>query len=817
MTNARKKKGPSAGTAEAFGENGSGAHHTEENINGDDAETNREDLSPHRPSIMEALTLLHGEGPWSIHAKANEGKFMGMQTPYEVAATDFAVKHNRDGCNIYIALATLREGYRGTKAADVDVASSQLLWADLDPKEKGVPFTEQRTKLLRLLTDNLPKELPPPSIIFDSGGGFWALWRLSSAIPPDVLRRKLKWIADLLGSDRTFDPSRIARLPGTVNWPTDDKRDRGQLPALAKIIRNDSVQYDPQLFGEAEASRKKQSNAESEAPPASGVDLDKVVPAIPEWLKQIIVLGHDPKDPKKYPSRSEPFWRVICELVRLGVADATILGIVLDRRFRISEHVLDQADPEKYARRQISRAHAEAEHTELGEMNSCHAVVIYGDHVRVMMEHDDGPPTFLTKTEFCDWYAHRTVVVGTKKGNDETESLGYWWFKQPQRRAYRRVEFLPGIEAPANVFNLYRGYPFQPKAGDCSKFLQLVFEVISAGDTAIAEYLLNWMALKLQHPELKLETSIALRGGQGVGKSVFAELYGSLFGRHFVKVTDRKGLMGNFNSHLQQALFVFADEMAAPTGADMMGRLKTMVTQKSIRIEPKGVNSFEAKNYFAAILASNNQHIVAADTDDRRWLVIDVSPCRRNDHAFFAELFAEWNSGGREALMAFLLARDLSTFEHRNRPRTAAHTEQVEHSFAGAERVIHEMLLSGETPPVQRIDRQYGCLSRGESVFVNATDAAAWARQRGWSARDAGSVEKSLGHLLRKLGGPKATKRTSVHGKQVRGTWLPKLADARKHWCEMQGRDFDWGEDEGACWDVVQTSAAANNGSETPI
>ena len=101
--------------------------------------------------------------------------------------------------------------------------------------------------------------------------------------------------------------------------------------------------------------------------------------------------------------------------------------------------------------------------------------------------------------------------------------------------------------------------------------------MIAAGNEVVSEYLLNWMALKLQQVNVKLQTSIALRGGQGLGKSVFAENYGSLFGDGFVGVTDMKQLTGNFNAHLQRALLVFGDEMSASSNPKIVGRLKSMV------------------------------------------------------------------------------------------------------------------------------------------------------------------------------------------------------------------------------------------------
>ena len=549
-----------------------------------------------------------------------------------------------------------------------------------------------------------------------------------------------------------------------------------------------------------------------------GLNLADLPSGVSDRIKAMISQGTDPDDPKRYASRSEPYWAVICAMVRAGCTDEQMMGVSLDPDYKISGHVLDQRpSPERYARDQIARARVEAVDPALAEMNALHAFVTYGNKGRVLFEQVSRPPVFLEKQTLLDMYANRKVKVGTKDGNDVMMVLGKWWFEHPNRRQYRGVEFLPGQEAPEGTYNLWRGPAVVPKPGECGLYLELVRYVIAAGDGVVAEYILNWMALKLQRPGEKMETSIALRGGQGLGKSVFAELFGSLFGPYFVAVSELKQLTGNFNAHLQHALLVFGDEMAASNNPHLVGRMKTMVTQRHIRIEPKGVDSFDAPNHFALILASNNPHIVTTDADDRRYLVLDVSPVRKNDLAFFCALHAEWQAGGREAFAALLMARDLTGFEHRKKPRTSGDTELVEISFAGAERTVHDMLRSGETPPVWRDGAQHTVAYDAESgeVFLNPGDVAQMARQRGrWA--DSGA-ERAVGRLLAELSGTKPV-RESVHGKQVRGSWLPPLPEARRRWCAMHGRDFDWGEGEGACWDVVTVPEARRwDGDEPPF
>ena len=74
------------------------------------------------------------------------------------------------------------------------------------------------------------------------------------------------------------------------------------------------------------------------------------------------------------------------------------------------------------------------------------------------------------------------------------------------------------------------------------------------------EYLINWMAFCVQFPQIKPETAIVLQGGQGVGKGKTVNVFGKLFGIHYMHVTNTHHIVGNFNCHLRSALLVFMDE-----------------------------------------------------------------------------------------------------------------------------------------------------------------------------------------------------------------------------------------------------------------
>ena len=73
---------------------------------------------------------------------------------------------------------------------------------------------------------------------------------------------------------------------------------------------------------------------------------------------------------------------------------------------------------------------------------------------------------------------------------------GAWWLNHVDRREYERVEFLPGQEAPDEIFNLWRGFPVIPVEGVCDLFLEFLRDTVCCGDSSYSKWLLDWMALR---------------------------------------------------------------------------------------------------------------------------------------------------------------------------------------------------------------------------------------------------------------------------------------------------------------------------------
>src|SRR5262249_47330144 len=125
------------------------------------------------------------------------------------------------------------------------------------------------------------------------------------------------------------------------------------------------------------------------------------------------------------------------------------------------------------------------------------------------------------------------------------------------------------------------------------------------------------------------------------------------------------------------------------------GTLKGLVTEDTNNIELKGKDTFTVKNFIRLIIASNNEWVVPAGPSERRFCVMDVQPHHKQDHAYFGAIQEDMDSGGREALMHFLLNYDLTGVNLRAIPKTAALQDQKIRSMDVIERWWFDVLKRG--------------------------------------------------------------------------------------------------------------------------
>lgn len=366
----------------------------------------------------------------------------------------------------------------------------------------------------------------------------------------------------------------------------------------------------------------------------------------------------------------------------------------------------------------------------LDEMNALHSAGRVQGKFRVATWIEDSMypsqrvAEFSTKADFMNAVVNPKILItkfdkdGNEKGMDRL-ARGDWWLEQDTRTEFDGIDFCPGAPSiihrgKRTILNMYAGFSVAPDFEDsekkCARYLEHLRVNIGGEEIKVSDYILDWMASGVQHPDNPGRASISMRGNPGAGKGVAALGYGEIHGRHFVHVTDRKHVTERFNAHSAEACLIFADEATFAGDATDTPLLKTLTSEKTKMLERKGIDATPIRNYARHIFSTNSEHPLQIEVGDRRYCAIYV---RENEawanepdgderadlrRAYFLPVLDELTNGGRAALLGYLLKRDISDFNPERIPATAERFKQMTLSADSVDSVIIEFAEDGYLP-----------------------------------------------------------------------------------------------------------------------
>lgn len=339
----------------------------------------------------------------------------------------------------------------------------------------------------------------------------------------------------------------------------------------------------------------------------------------------------------------------------------------------------------------------------LEKLNETYFIADEGGQVRVCrMKPDpefDGREELVryTFSAFAGLLQNEQAVVNDGKHFDKVY-LGDEWLRWPKRRQYEGITFIPGGAAPRGCFNLWRGWAVEPvPGGDWSLLRDHIHHIICSGSDELYRYVVGWLKFLVQHPAVRPETALVLRGKEGAGKSIFGQMVRNLVGTHGFQVSNPKHLTGNFNAHLQNCLVLQADEAFFAGDRSHVSVLKSLVTDPELVVEPKGINAGLRRNRLHLILTSNDSWVVPAGLEARRFCVLDVSDRHLRDRKYFAPLSAavkdEKVLGG---MLHHLQTEPLGDFEVRDVPMTKGLDDQKRRSLDSVPAWLLDVLTVGQ-------------------------------------------------------------------------------------------------------------------------
>lgn len=318
------------------------------------------------------------------------------------------------------------------------------------------------------------------------------------------------------------------------------------------------------------------------------------------------------------------------------------------------------------------------------ELNKEYAFVLAGGGHNIIWETRDADGTFIVE-HLQETTFHRKLAAKVIEIKGKEQAITKLWMTSPQRRSFDGFCFKPGNQANPKWYNLFRGFAYEPKPIDersglpyeaLQMFIEHIRSNIANHNDTIANWIIGYFAHLVQKPSEKPLTALVFRGRKGVGKTAPIERVGALLGQHFTLVADSRYLTGNFNSHFENCLMIALDE--AFWGGDKKANsiLKHLVTGKKHRIERKGQETYSVDNLTRVCIMGNEDWLVPASEDERRYGVFDVNEGRKKDRKFFKDMRIGMENGGYHYLHQYLLNFDLSCSDIDDAPETAALLDQ---------------------------------------------------------------------------------------------------------------------------------------------
>lgn len=281
----------------------------------------------------------------------------------------------------------------------------------------------------------------------------------------------------------------------------------------------------------------------------------------------------------------------------------------------------------------------------------------------------------LSPADMHAWFANKTLAFGDKK-----VALSKLWMQDAGRREYDSVVFAPRQTVPPRFYNLWRGFSVEPADTadhpSVAAFLEHALKNVCHNDAGLFRWLMGYFAHLIQKPWEKPLVALVFKGAKGTGKNALVERVGHLLGSHFILADEDRYLLSNFNSHLEANLFFVLDEASWGGDKRAEGKLKGIITGSEYLIERKGAEPYKVDNLTRAAIIGNENWLVPATEDERRFAVFNVGEGRRKDRSFFREMRVGMERDGYANLLRYFLDYDLTDIDINDAPQTQGLIDQ---------------------------------------------------------------------------------------------------------------------------------------------
>jgi putative DNA primase/helicase len=285
---------------------------------------------------------------------APDGPLRGLNFGADVeAAAAWALEQGAENRNIYWTVNVCASGAI-RKPTKSEITAARFAHVDIDPPKDGSPLDKVKVKAA------LESSRLPPSVLINSGNGLQALWTLDHPERDlDRVEGLNKALARHWGGDNCHNIDRLLRLPGTINWPNQRKRERGCVPVRALLAshhpeRRYTLDELEAEFGPLTGSTAKAPRVAIEIP--GDFKLLKSADLSRGDAAKLVTMIDQPEKNFRGSDRSAWAYGIACQMVDDGYVDTEVLGVLLNPANAGCAHIGDQADCKRAATRVLMRA-----------------------------------------------------------------------------------------------------------------------------------------------------------------------------------------------------------------------------------------------------------------------------------------------------------------------------------------------------------------------------------------------------------------------------------------------------------------------------
>jgi hypothetical protein len=190
------------------------------------------------------------------------------------------------------------------------------------------------------------------------------------------------------------------------------------------------------------------------------------------------------------------------------------------------------------------------------------------------------------------------------------------------------------------------------------------------------EYLLKWFANMVKG--IKNSSCLYAKGGEGIGKSTLTDFIRDyVIGRNAYCKGKADHLKGQHNMQLLGKIFVVFEELQVFNDKEWRAvdsEIKDMITDDDGSYTDKYEKRFSAPNINNYVINTNFNAVKGAN--GRRYVVLDINPCKMNDFEYFKHLHDQcFNNDVGHAFFSYLWEINVDNFNSMDIPVTSAKSD----------------------------------------------------------------------------------------------------------------------------------------------